>query len=182
MKTRLLFMFTLFSLTSINCFYGVARFGSTEWVNESFEITEERKIFKHATDFRNPPVYSKADIIAKWGEPSTSGKEAVCDYIAYRDGFEWNIIGAMIWIIPIPLLILPTGFDYIRIYFKDEKSVGLTTAHYAETHAIGYVCGDNSCGFIRGQTSDYRSRRKKPTVCMVEERPEPQPQPHPTGG
>ncbi|TGL46287.1 hypothetical protein EHQ55_16735 [Leptospira meyeri] len=167
MKFRLLFIFTLVPLTSFHCFYGIARIGSTEWVDESFEITEERKKFNNATDFRNPPVYSKDDIITKWGEPSKSGKDVVCDYIAYRDGFEWTFIGAVVWIIPIPLLILPTGFDYIKVYFKDEKSVGLTRPTYDATHAIGYGCGDNSCGFIRGQTSDYRSRRKKPTVCLV---------------
>ncbi|WP_244279895.1 hypothetical protein [Leptospira brenneri] len=170
MKFHLLTALITISLTSIHCFYGIARIGSTEWVDESFEITEERKKFKNATDFRNPPVYSKADIIAKWGEPSKSGTDKVCDYIAYRDGFEWTFIGAAIWIIPIPVLILPTGFDYVKIYFKDEKSVGLTKPHYDTTHAIGYGCGDNSCGFARGRTSDYRYRKQKPTVCLVEKK------------
>ncbi|EMJ85780.1 hypothetical protein [Leptospira meyeri] len=169
-KFSLLTTLTLISLTSIQCFYGIARIGSTEWVNESFEITEERKKIKHATDFRNPPIYSKADIIAKWGEPSNIGKDVVCDYIAYRDGLEWNFIGVIVGFIPIPLLIFPSGFDYIKIYFKEEKSVGLTKPYYNTTHSYGYKCDHNNfCSIAFGRTSDYQYRQRKPTVCF--ERP-----------
>ncbi|MCT8334037.1 hypothetical protein NUH30_10155 [Leptospira sp. 85282-16] len=152
-------------INALNCIYGIGRIAPAKHIGGNFEITDKRYVFEHPTDFRNPPSYSKNDIIKKWGEPSNTGTHNSCQYITYRDGFTWNIIGVIIFIIPIPILIFPTGFDEKRIYFFDDKSIAYSKNLHRDSHFFGYFCGDRPCQFKFGKSNYSVSNETELVRC-----------------
>ncbi|WP_208861248.1 hypothetical protein [Leptospira neocaledonica] len=146
------------------------RFAPREHVSDTFEINDKKISFERPKDFRNPPSYSKNDIVAKWGQPSKTGFRDNCSYITYRDGFTWNVIGIIILIIPIPILIFPTGFDEKKIYFLDDKNIAYSENFYNDTHFFGYLCDDRSCRFQFGKTYHYSENERKLLQCVSSEK------------
>ncbi|EOQ94828.1 hypothetical protein LEP1GSC195_0925 [Leptospira wolbachii serovar Codice str. CDC] len=166
MKIYNVLLIIFLTFYTLNCFFGVGRIAHKEYVKHSFEITDKKNSFEWPKDFRNPPSYTKEDIIDKWGEPSKTGIYNNCNYIAYRDGFTWNIIGAVIFILPVPILIFPTGFDEKKIYFIDGKSFVYSQNSLQDTHFFGYFCGDRDCKLQFGKTYRYSENEAKLLKCI----------------
>ncbi|MBM9548055.1 hypothetical protein JWG40_13565 [Leptospira sp. 201903074] len=165
MKIYKVLLIFILALNTSNCFYGIGRIAPREYVEHNFEITDKKYSFENPKDFLNPPSYSKQDIIDKWGEPSKTGVYNNCNYIAYRDGFTWNFIGIGIFLLPIPILIFPTGFDEKKVYFIDDKALAYSQNFNEETHFFGYFCGDRDCKFQFGKTYHYSENEAKLIKC-----------------
>ncbi|MBM9547440.1 hypothetical protein JWG40_10465 [Leptospira sp. 201903074] len=143
------------------------RFAPTEHIEENLEINDKKYSFISPKDYKNPPSYSKNDIIDKWGKPDYSGFHENCNYITYRDGFKWNFITIVILIIPIPILIFPTGFDEKKIYFLDDKSMAYSENYRIDSHFFGYLCDDRSCRLQFGKTYHYNENEAKLAKCKT---------------
>ena len=153
------------TINTLNCFYGIMRFGPAEHIDNTFELSEKKYTFKSPKDYRNPTSYSKKDIIDKWGEPSAIGNHHNCTFFTYRDGLNWNFITIVVLIIPIPILIFPTGFDEKKIYFIEDKNFAYSEYFNQDTHFFGYLCDDRSCRFQRGKTYHYNENEAKLLKC-----------------
>ena len=143
-------LLVLFSLMFINCFgVAVGYMGTFEESTTVFELTDEKNnMFFNITE----KSYTNEDLVKLWGEPDKKTSEGKCEVFTYRDGYNWNGIGAFIIIIPVPLLI-PTGRNEARIYLKNGKSVGAVKEFTEAKYGLGYMCGSNECEFLAGRVN-----------------------------
>jgi hypothetical protein len=130
----------------------VGTFGTFEKHTEKFEITDHKNNFGFAK-----LEYTKEDIIRKWGAPNEIYRTKNCEVLGYYNGYSWSGIGAFVLVLPIPLL-LPSGHDESRFYFKNGKSVGLTKEYGEITSAFGFMCGSNECKFMAGKPKNKDSQ------------------------
>lgn len=110
------------------------------------------------------PTLTKESLISKNGEPDKISIVGKCEVFTYYDGYNWSGAGAFVLIVPLPVL-LPTGNDESRYYFKNGKSVAVVSEYGEVTGALGYMCGSNECKGLAGRVNTDQTREIEVTWC-----------------
>ena len=155
----ILVLLPLFMLTGC-AGLAVGSFGTFENKRENFTLESERNEF----GFGISEPYSTERVIELWGKPDESYQEGLCTVYSYHDGFSWSGVGAFVLIIPIPLMV-PSGNDEVRIYFRDNQSVAAVSEYGEVTGMFGYMCGSNECGFHAGAVNTGKTRKVDVAWC-----------------
>lgn len=155
----ILILFPAFFLTGCVGF-AVGSYGTFESKYEKFTLRAERNKFGYG----DPKPYTTESVVEFWGKPDESFQEGKCTVYSYHDGFSWSGVGAFVLVIPIPLLV-PTGNDEIRIYFRDNQSIAAVSEFGKETSVFGFLCGSNECGFRAGAVNTDIPRKVDVDWC-----------------
>ncbi len=157
---RILLVFILAIVLSGCAGLAIGTYGTYESKRDTFGLSNER----NQLSYTKKPSYTKEEVISLWGEPDEIGADGLCDIFTYHDGYNWAGVGAFILIIPIPL-VLPSGHDETKIYFKENQSIKLTSEYGETTGMFGYMCGSNECGFYAGSVNTDLTRKIPVTWC-----------------
>lgn len=112
------------------------------------------------------PHFSKTreEIIKERGVPDATKRVGTCDVLTYNDGWSWSGVGAFVVFLPIPLIV-PSGNDEEKIYIKDGRTVGEVSEYGEVTGMLGFMCGDNECGFRAGPVNRDKTRKAAVPWC-----------------
>ncbi|TKB45164.1 hypothetical protein [Thalassotalea mangrovi] len=139
----------------------VGTFGTFETKVSKPDISEERNQFDYKIE---APTFTKEALVNSWGEADEIIQDGVCEVLIYHDGYSWSGVGAFVVVVPIPLLV-PSGYDENRFYFKDGYSVGLIKEYGEVTSALGYMCGSNECKFLSGTVNTEKTKKVEMAEC-----------------
>jgi hypothetical protein len=137
----------------------VGSFGTFE-NSEEFTPEPERNQF----GFGGATSYTTERVIELWGQPNESYKEGACTVYSYHDGLNWSGVGVFVLVVPVPLLV-PSGKDEVRIYFRDNQRVAAVSEYGEVTSMFGYMCGSNECEFLAGAVNTDQTRKVSVTWC-----------------
>jgi len=140
-------MRNLFALASICLLSGcvglaATTYGTYESPREEFSLGEARNEFGYQLNERG--FYSPDEVFELWGKPDLEEREGECLVYIYKDGTSWAGVGAFVGVAPIPLVV-PTGKYHNRIYFRNQKSVGVVQEYGEVKGHVGPLCGSNEC-------------------------------------
>ncbi|WP_371189013.1 hypothetical protein [Thalassotalea maritima] len=152
----------LFSFLCLSGCVGLAvgTYGTFESQKDNFNLTDKR----NQQGYGENTSYSKEHVISLWGTPDNITTKGSCDIFSYHDGYNWSGVGAFVVVVPIPLVI-PSGADETKIYFKNNQSVKLVSEYGEITGMFGYMCGSNECGFKSGAVNTDKPRTVPVTWC-----------------
>lgn len=119
----------------------------------TFETSKEPiNLDSDILSFTKPPrAYSRSEVISLRGSPDSISSYRSCEVFTYYNGWNWSGVGALVVVIPIPLL-LPSGQEEERIYIRDGHTVGKVRELSDISYAFGYGCGSRDCMFMNGAT------------------------------
>lgn len=157
---RILMLFISLLFLSGCAGLAVGTYGTFESQKDSFSLSNIRL----EQNYRERKSYSKDEVISLWGEPDQISINGSCEVLTYYDGYTWSGVGAFILVIPVPL-ILPSGHDETKIYFKNNQSIKLISEYGEVTGMVGYMCGSNECGFMAGSVNTEQTRTIPVTWC-----------------
>jgi len=160
MKTLAIILTFAMTLLLSGCLnLGVGTWGKYEVLKPNFELAEGKNNLAFS---RTTHIYTEDEIIAHWGQPDAIETKGCCKILKYREGVSWAGIGAIVMIIPVPLM-LPTGHYHNSFYIKEGKCVALVSERGDLTSFFGLLSLDESKNdpkFYFGRPPDYKGPRK----------------------
>ena len=140
-------MHKILALLSISLLTGcvglaVATYGKYESPREDFSLSDVRNEFGYRLNEKG--FYSPDEVVDLWGEPDREERDGDCLVYVYNDGTSWAGVGAFVGVAPVPLGV-PTGKYHNRIYFREQKSVGVVQEYGKVKGHVGPLCGSNDC-------------------------------------
>ncbi|QIZ77541.1 hypothetical protein [Ferrimonas lipolytica] len=140
----------------------VGSFGTLEAKKTDFSLNDQRG--KLGFSVKEAETYTTEQVVELWGDPDSVAEKGNCTVYSYHDGLSWSGVGAFVGVVPLPLLV-PSGKDETKIYFVDGRSVAAVSEYGEVTHAFGYVCGSNECGFNYGAANTEALKNAEVTEC-----------------
>jgi hypothetical protein len=151
-----MFLLPLYGCAGMGLYVGTV--GTVEKVSDPLVIEEG----KNNIGYKMPETqYTKEETISLWGEPDEVTTVGACEVLTYYDGYSWSGVFAVAIIIPVPLLI-PSGYDENRIYFRDGKSIKLVSEVGEVIHVLGLVWASDG-GFVARRV--YQNRKVEVNWC-----------------
>ena len=107
---------------------------------------------------------TRDELVRERGAPDAIETHGRCEALVYRDGWSWSGVGAFLGVVPVPLLV-PSGRDEEKIYLRDGRTVGEVSEYGEVTGMLGFMCGDNECGFAAGPVNLDQTRTAAVPWC-----------------
>lgn len=139
----------------------VGTFGTFERKYDLVEVSNKKNQFFETSDQKK---LTKEHLISLWGEPDNTAQIGRCEVVTYYDGYNWSGVGALLGIVPLPILV-PSGKEENRFYFIDGRSVGTVSEFGELTSLFGYMCGSNECSWHFGAANKDKTRKAKIDWC-----------------
>lgn len=158
---KILSIFSLVILLSGCVGLAVGSYGTFEEHKEKFAVSTNKNEFDYRAEY---PKTTKDELLSAWGEPDELSNHGDCEVVIYYDGYTWAGVGAFIVFFPVPLLV-PTGHEENRFYFKNGESVGMVAEYGEVTAGLGYMCGSNECAFLSGAVNTDKPRAVEVNWC-----------------
>jgi len=134
--------FVFFALLLSGCVgMAVGTYGKKELARSDFGLAKERNQFSFE---KSDMPYTESEITEYWGEPDAVGDFGECKVLTYTDGISWVGAGALVGILPVPLVV-PAGKYENRFYLHRSTAVGLVQEYGEVDRVVGYICGSNDC-------------------------------------
>lgn len=136
-------------------------YGTFQAIDTSPNIGSSKNQFSYAPQAQ--PL-TKAQLLSSWGTPDETYQSGSCEVLSYYDGYTWSGFGVFLGILPIPLLV-PSGHDENRFYFKNGTTVAVVKEYGEVVSAYGYLCGSNQCGAVFGPVNTQLVREQSLAEC-----------------
>jgi len=141
----------------------VGTFDESEIGGTGFELHADRHWAFQVPQERR---YTKVEIIGIWGEPREATRHQDCEVLVYRDGLSWSGLWAYVLFVPVPIGV-PTSTSEIRIYLREDRSVGIVAEGTANDFSFGFMCGELICGFLGGRVNAFTALENPPKRAKV---------------